>query len=184
MTLFEKEERVRFRAVLVGDRRNCVVLWPQGECLKEMVRDSGSEADNLGFEMVEGIKIWEGTMLGGEYDSYNGDYGDVYPSGGTLRAPTEEELRNIAAGKCPWPEERPEEPIVREVLAASDLRSAVEVMLDPPGFVKIPAADVYQAPRLDGEPAVSGAALAETWGSAVDAIVRPPRFPVFPSGKK
>ena len=93
-----------FRAVIAGDGRSCIVLWPQGECLEEMVRDYKGNADDIGFGMREGIHVWEGTMLGGQYDAYNGDYDGVWPddSEKNFRVPSDAELQLLAAGKCPW----------------------------------------------------------------------------------
>ena len=82
-----------------------IVLWHVGAHIEASFEQIGShEIDELGFDQDPphvGITVWEGTLEGGRYNPYQGDYDDCWLRG-EYREPTEEEWTAIREGRCPW----------------------------------------------------------------------------------
>jgi hypothetical protein len=100
----KKTEDRLSRAVIASDGKNGAVVFHIGEHIKEDLTHLGYSLSDLGLDSApRGISIWEGCWAGGGYDSYNGDYFDIYLVG-KFRQPTDDEWICIKEGRCPWAE--------------------------------------------------------------------------------
>lgn len=92
-------------AVVCLARGSAWVMFYVGAYLDQEIDNVGRNAEDVGIcPDADGIWIWEGKFVGGNYNHYSGDYSDWEPSG-THRPPTEEEWTAIRAGVSPWNEE-------------------------------------------------------------------------------
>jgi hypothetical protein len=80
----------------------CIMAHEGPDMFYEMESIPEIDLKSHGMENApNGLSIWEGQMLGGEYDAWNGDYNDTVMKG-KFRSLTKEEHDRLMECKTPW----------------------------------------------------------------------------------
>lgn len=102
MKIINDGERIMFAANPIGQ---LFAMFAQGKFSEIEFYEYGREhdwTDELPAPPNLGMWVWEYTPSGGEYDAYNGDYGDVFLDNGTWRPLTSLEWYFVKQGENPW----------------------------------------------------------------------------------